>query len=123
MIHTRRIALTVTLAGCALWHNAHALLDYYGYRHTAAYTYVDTDSGRFVHDSTVYFTQQKLGTMQLNISEISITRQGSYLDITEDAWISPNVTILNLPDLTDYYMFKGTLPVPPKAVVTGLVRW
>jgi hypothetical protein len=75
------------------------------------------------YDTTITYTQRKLGPVQLEISEISVIPRGSYLDIVEDAWISGNVNETNIQNLTEDYYIKGTLPVPGKAAVTGLLTW
>lgn len=92
--------------------NSQAYLSFYGYRGSIPRG-----------DSIVRFFQTNIGYAQLETSEISITPRGGYLDITEDAWISSSVTSLNRSDLTDDYLFKGSLPVPRNAVVTGLHTW
>lgn len=78
---------------------------------------------KYIEKDTLKFRQVKLGTLQLELSEIQITPKGSYLDIIEDAWISSNLTETQLSNLTEYYLFKGTLSIPAKAAVTGLHTW
>lgn len=92
--------------------NSEAYLSFYGYRGSIPRG-----------DSIVRYFQTKIGYAQLETSEISITPRGGYLDITEDAWISSSLTSLNRSGLTDDYLFKGSLPIPRNAVVTGLHTW
>jgi hypothetical protein len=75
------------------------------------------------YDTVITLVQQWLGPVQLEISEINVTPKGSYLDIVEDAWISGSVSTLNMKDMTDNFMIKGTIPIPNKAAVTGLLTW
>jgi hypothetical protein len=90
-------------------------IDFYGYRTEQSYnTY---------HDSLIHYSQTLLGYTDLEKSEITIIPSGTYLDITEDAWISSDVTKLNLNGLTGDYLFKGTIPVPAGATVVGLQTW
>jgi hypothetical protein len=87
-------------------------MDFYGYRKDLS-----------VRDSVTRFSQVLLGTSELETSEISILPKGTYLDITEDAWLSSDVTKLNLSGLIGDYLFKGSIPVPTEATVTGLQTW
>ncbi len=91
-----------------------ASMNFYGYR-----------KDLIQHDSVsvTRFSQVLLGSSELEASEISVIPKGTYLDITEDAWISSDVTKLNLGGLTSDYLFKGSLPVPLQATVTGLQTW
>lgn len=89
-----------------------ASMDFYGYRKDLS-----------LRDSVTRFSQVLLGTSELETTEISVLPKGTYLDITEDAWISSDVTKLNLSGLTSDYLFKGSLPVPTEATVTGLETW
>ncbi|MBN1758768.1 MAG: hypothetical protein JW863_10640 [Chitinispirillaceae bacterium] len=89
-----------------------ALVDFYGYRAAIP-----------KNDSLMRYTQTLLGYSELETSEISVTPRGTYLDITEDAWISSDVNKLNITGLTEDFLFKGTIPVPKEATVTGLQTW
>jgi hypothetical protein len=89
-----------------------ASIDFYGYRKELS-----------PRDSVIRFSQVLLGTSELETSEISVIPNGTYLDITEDAWVSSDVTKLNLSGLTSDYLFKGWLPVPVEATVAGLQIW
>lgn len=89
-----------------------ALVDFYGYRSTFS-----------KKDSTARYDQVLLGYSELEISEITVMPRGTYLDVTEDAWISSDVTKLNISGLTGDYLYKGTIPVPRNATVTGLQTW
>jgi protein required for attachment to host cells len=91
---------------------ASALVDFYGYRGAIP-----------KNDSITRYTQTLLGYSELETSEISVTPRGTYLDITEDAWISSDVNKLNITGLTEDFLFKGTIPVPKEATVTGLQTW
>lgn len=91
---------------------AGAYVDFYGYRGAVPQ-----------NDSIVRYTQKLLGYSELETSEISVIPRGTYLDITEDAWISSDVNNLNITGLTEDFMFKGTIPVPAEATVTGLQTW
>ncbi|MBN1309167.1 MAG: hypothetical protein JXA18_14685 [Chitinispirillaceae bacterium] len=100
----------------------YALIDFYGYR--SYQTEIDT----MIDDSIAAFTvtrykQVLMGYSELEISEITVFPRGVYLDITEDAWISSDVNKLNISGLTGDYLFKGTVPVPQEAIVTGLQTW
>ncbi len=89
---------------------SYGYLEFYGYQE-----YIKNDSLRY--------RQIKLGSVQLEISEIHITPKGAYLDIVEDAWVSPNISTSQIPDLTGDYLLKGTVSVPAKAAVAGLHTW
>ena len=89
-----------------------AFVDFYGYRAAIP-----------KNDSLMRYTQTLLGYSELETSEITATPKGTYLDITEDAWISSDVNKLNITGLTDDFLFKGTIPVPKEATVTGLQTW
>lgn len=90
----------------------HALVDFYGYRGAIP-----------KGDSLIHYTQTLLGYSELEVSEIKVEPQGSFLDITEDAWISSDVNKLNISGLTSDYLFKGSIPLPKEAIVTGLQTW
>jgi hypothetical protein len=99
---------------------AFADIDFFGYQRSVTPTY-NTQSEEW--DTSVTYIQRPLGSVQLEISEISVTPKGSYLDIVEDAWLSGNLTELNMKDMTENYLIKGTIPIPYKAAVTGLLTW
>ncbi|MBN2036670.1 MAG: hypothetical protein JW768_08020 [Chitinispirillaceae bacterium] len=99
-----------------------ASVDFYSYQRNVKIQLKRIDSMEY-YDTTITFTQRKLGPVQLEISKITVTPQGSYLDIVEDAWISGSVTETNLQNITENFIIKGTLPIPHKAAVTGLLTW
>ncbi len=99
-----------------------AEVDFYGYQKSVQIQYVHGPEG-YYYDTATTYVQKRLGPVQLEISEISVTPKGSYLDVVEDAWISGSVTALNMNDMTDDFIIKGTIPIPYKAAVTGLLTW
>lgn len=90
----------------------HALVDFYGYS-----TY------RSEEDSLDRYHLEELGCSELEISEITVIPRGAYLDVAEDAWISSDVARFNIEGLTEDYLFKGTIPVPREAAITGVQTW
>ncbi len=104
---------SVTISILAIISMSHGAIDFYGYRATSGYYY----------DETIRYSQVLLGYSDLDRSEISIVPRGTYLDVTEDAWISSDVTRMNVANMTGDYLFRGSIPVPREAVVTGLHTW
>ncbi|HUI93416.1 MAG TPA: hypothetical protein VLX68_14305 [Chitinivibrionales bacterium] len=74
-------------------------------------------------DSTVNFSPVQLGTSQLEISELTINPRGSYLDVVEDAYLTGNISQVNVPNTIGSYFFKGLVQLPQNAVATGLETW
>jgi hypothetical protein len=112
MRHSIRIAQALSAAVAISASAAWAQFSFYGYR-----PYTPRD------DSVAHYRQTRLGPVQLEDIEVRIVPRGGYLDITEDAWISGDLTEHGMHDLTDEYLYKGSLPVPDKAVVTGVQTW
>lgn len=102
----------IMLSVLVLTFGVYASIDFYSYR-TEIYP----------KDSLVHYKQILLGYTELGNSEIKVIPKGAYLDVTEDAWISSDVTNLNLTGLTGDYLFKGTIPVPRFATLVGLQTW
>ncbi len=104
--------LVVLLAGWLF--RSHASLSFYGYQRVQ---YGDSliDSVRYV--------QKSMGSVQLEVSHITVTPHGGYLDIVEDAWVSGNLTWQNQPDVADHYLVKGTVSLCAKAALTGIITW
>ncbi|NLG15989.1 MAG: hypothetical protein GX556_01515 [Fibrobacter sp.] len=103
---------SVAISILAVISMSHGAIDFYGYRATSSH-----------NDTTLRYSQVLLGYSDLDRSEISIVPRGTYLDVTEDAWISSDVTRMNVADMTGDYLFRGSIPVPREAVVTGLHTW
>lgn len=78
---------------------------------------------RYTYRDSVQYRLRQIGSVQLETSEITVVPRGAYLDITEDAWVSGNLYSTRYGNLTFDYLLKGGLPVPAKAVVTGLQVW
>lgn len=96
---------------CGIMQNVYPDMDFFGYQE------------HHPNDSTVEYVKQWIGGVQLENVELTIVSAGAYLDITEDAWISGNIARSNLPGMTDHFYFKGDIPVPSEAAVTGIQTW
>lgn len=75
------------------------------------------------NDSIIKYRPVKLGSLQLEMSQIHIVHKGSYLDIVEDAWISGNLSSFKYPNITGDYFYKGTINLPNKIAITGMQTW
>jgi hypothetical protein len=100
----------------------HGLVDFYGYQTATVRNDTIIDGQRVARDVTRY-NQRLMGYSELETTEISVVPRGMYLDITEDSWISSDVNQLNIAGMTGDYLYKGTLPIPQNATVTGLQTW
>ncbi|MGB7568418.1 MAG: hypothetical protein WBM07_11185 [Chitinivibrionales bacterium] len=93
-------------------------LDFYSYQMNITGQTADT-----VQTEDTVLNAVDVGGSQLETSEITITPKGSYIDVVEDAWISGEFTQTYYDDLIDLYFFQGSISLPPRSVIGGLMIW
>jgi hypothetical protein len=117
-----RKRMTVSLALMVMAQSIFGGVNFYSYQRVVDVKEHDLDS-TIKYDTTISFQQQYIGPAQLERSDITITPKGAYLDIVEDALISGDVNQLQIDGLMSDFILRGSVPLPPKAAVTGLLTW
>jgi len=114
--------LSFLTLGTLAFSTAFAALDYDSYRVVDARKTVRDGDG---NDSTYTlrtYELTRLGPVSLEASKLDVTSHGSYLAIVEEATLVGNLD--SKPhDITQDFLFQGTLPIPALAAVHELSVW